>query len=137
MLATVLVIALAQSQGDRTRAFEETTKVGRNDLKAPVEGPDSVHVAMCDGTDSTGASVFLLDRLCLNRASVEVVSSAIDRMEADRNRLLNKLNETNKALSESRAKEGVDPVIVTVIAIGAACLTAGAIVGGMKAAGKL
>lgn len=110
---------------------------GRNDLKAPVQGPDSVHVGICTGSDIKGQEIMLLDRLCMNRQSVVVATAAIDDLQRERNGLIKQLNETNKKLAESQSKEGLNPVLVTVIALGAAAVAATAVGVGLKAAGKI
>lgn len=110
---------------------------GRNDLKAPVVGPDSVHVGICTGTDIKENEILLLDRLCLNRQSVVQTIAALDMLQKDRDDVLTKLNQVNKELAESKSKEGISPLGVALISTGVAAVVLTAVIGGLKASGKL
>lgn len=139
MIPFILIAAMAADPApfsDHT-SDQPTPVEGQNDLKHPAQGPQSVHVGICNGSDIEGKEIMLLDRLCLNRAAVVQTIAGLDTMQRDRDDLLNKLNATNKALFDSQQKEGLSPIGVAIVSTGVTAVVLGAVLGGLAAAGKL
>lgn len=110
---------------------------GRNDVKAPVQGEDSVHVAICTGTDINKSEILLVDRLCLNRDAVGVVKGSIDQLQGERNKLLVEINKANKAKADLEAEQNKLIVVSALGGAGAAAIVITAVLVGLKASGNL
>lgn len=110
---------------------------GANDVKNPSVGPNSVHIAICAGTDIDKREILLADRLCLNRQSVVEVTAAIDQMQRERNKLIDKLNEVANAKAEQEKLENQKIILGAVGGAGAAAAVITAVLLGLKATGNL
>lgn len=110
---------------------------GQNDIKNPIEGPSSIHIHNCLGTDIDKKEVLLLDRLCINRAGVGKIIEITAGYQADNQKLVDELNKANLATYELEKTKNQQVIIAGVAGAGGAAVVITAVLLGLKAAGKL